>query len=99
MMKQTVYQSDFRDAFIRSGRKENFSYSGLNALYEYLTVLEDDTGVEQELDVIGLCCEWTEYESIEEFNHDYNKEYSSMNQIDDTIIIPINSDRFLAMNF
>jgi len=98
-MKQTVYQSDFRDAFIRSRRKENFSYSGLNALYEYLTDLEEDAGVEQELDVIGLCCEWTEYESIEEFNHDYNKEYSSMNQIDDTIIIPINSDRFLAMNF
>lgn len=98
-MKQTVYQSGFRDAFVRYGRKENFSYSGLDALYEYLTDLEDDTGVEQELDVIGLCCEWTEYESIEEFNHDYNKEYSSMNQIDDTIIIPIDSDRFLAMSF
>ena len=98
-MKQTVCQSDFRDAFVQYGRKDNFSYSGLNALYEYLTDLEDDTGVEQELDVIGLCCDWTEYESIEEFNHDYNKEYSSMNQIDDTIIIPIDNERFLAMNF
>ena len=98
-MKQTVFQSDFRDAFERMGRKDNFSYDGLNALYEYLTDLEDDTGIENELDVIGLCCDYTEYESIDEFNSDYGKEYGSMNEIEDTIVIPINDKSFIVACF
>ena len=98
-MKQTVFQSDFIDAFKRMGRKDNFSYNGLNALYEYLTDLEDDTGIENELDVIGLCCDWAEYESIDSFNADYNTEHENMNEIDETIVIPIDSESFLAMAF
>lgn len=98
-MKQTVCQSDFRDAFVRMGRKDNFSYNGLNALYEYLTDLEDDTGIENELDVIGLCCEWDEYDCIADFNKDYGTEYENMNEIDKTIIIQIDDESFIAMAF
>jgi len=49
-------------------RKENFSYDGLNALYEYLTDCEEEQGIE--LDVIALCSEYSEL-SFSEFvsNH------------------------------
>lgn len=55
-MKQTISKSDFRDAFSRMGRKDNFSYEGLGHLYDYLEEVSED----YELDVIELCCEFEE---------------------------------------
>jgi hypothetical protein len=52
-------------------RKENFSYDGLDALYEYLTDLEESIGEELELDVIALCCDYMEYGSFEDYKKDY----------------------------
>ena len=98
-MKKTINVYQFQDAFVDYGRKDNFSYEGLEALFEYLTEIEDDTGNEFELDVIGLCCDYTEYERIDEFNSDYGKEYGSMNEIDDTIVIPINDKSFIVACF
>ena len=98
-MKQKVSLYRFCEAFADYGRKDNFSYEGLEALFNYLTEVEDDTGNEFELDVIGLCCDYTEYESIDEFNSDYGKEYGSMNEIEDTIVIPINDKSFIAACF
>lgn len=59
-MKTTVSFYDFRDAFRAYDRLDQFSRDGLKALFEYLTDLEDETGSEIELDVIALCCEWSE---------------------------------------
>ena len=58
-MKQTIYLSDFRDAFDRM-RPNNFSYEGLEVLFEYLEDCERDIGEESELDVIALCCDFSE---------------------------------------
>ena len=59
-MKETVTESRFLDVF-RQVRPNQFSRNALVALFDYLDQLEQDLGEEQELDVIGLCCEWTEY--------------------------------------
>ena len=69
-IKQTVTESDLRDAF-QAIRPDNFSYEGLGALYEYLWDLSEDIGEDIELDVIALCCDFTEYsedEAREEFD-------------------------------
>lgn len=58
-MKKTITLYDFRDAF-KALRPENFSYDGLEVLYDYLTDLEEGTGEEIELDVIELCCTFSE---------------------------------------
>lgn len=58
-----VTESIFMDAFINYGRKDNFSYEGLQALYEMLTESED--GIGNELDVIAICCDFAEYEEEE----------------------------------
>jgi len=62
-MYQTVTKSAFHDAFASAGRKDNFSYDALNALFEYLEAMEDsmgEMGESIELDVIGICCGFTE---------------------------------------
>tara|TARA_R100000808_G_C2121191_1_gene132442 strand:- start:216 stop:590 length:375 start_codon:yes stop_codon:yes gene_type:complete len=63
-MKQTVNSYDFEQAFRNAGRfggeNDNFSYQGLQLLFDYLAGWEEDTEEEIELDVIALCCEFTE---------------------------------------
>jgi hypothetical protein len=58
-MKTTVYLNEFRDYF-NQVRPNNFSYEGLGILFEYLEEWEDGTGEELELDVIALCCDFSE---------------------------------------
>ena len=59
-MKTTISVYDFRDAFTRAGRQNQFSYEALGLIYEYLENQERDLAEEYELDVIGLCCELSE---------------------------------------
>lgn len=63
-MKTTVSLYDFREAFRTMGRAEQFSYEGLEVLFDYLESYETDTGEELELDVVALCCDF--YEDTEE---------------------------------
>ena len=58
-MKTTVYLNEFRDYFNKI-RPNNFSYEGLGILYDYLLEYEDSTGEEIDLDVIELCCDYSE---------------------------------------
>ena len=70
-MKQTVTKYMFTEAFRQAGRSEQFSYSGLQALFEYLEEMEEETGEEMELDVIALCCDFSEYETAKEAAEEY----------------------------
>ena len=100
-MYQAVNRCDFQDAF-RQCRPDSFSYEGLNALFEYLESLEEDTGEKIELDVIALCCDFTEYDNLTKFQNDYDAEdYPDMAAIEDaTTVIPIEgSDRFIIQQF
>lgn len=69
-MKQTVTQYEFYNAF-KQTRPDNFTYEGLKLLWEYFENYEADTGDEIELDVIGICCEYSEA-SLSEIMEDYN---------------------------
>ena len=60
-MKQTIGFYEFRNAF-ESLRPDNFSYEGLSLLWDYFEQFEEDTGEEMELDVIAICCEYSEDE-------------------------------------
>ena len=100
-MKTTVNQSDFHNAFINYNRKENFSYEGRVALFESIEEFEDSTGEEMELDVIAICCEYTEYDSIRDFWQDYDKEdYPTIDDIEDaTQVIRFKTDSFIIQQF
>ena len=70
-MKQTINEYDFVRAFDTMNRSENFSVSGREALFKYLEELEEGMGEDLEPDVIAICCDYSEYSSIEEFIKDY----------------------------
>ena len=98
-MKQSVSIYDFERAFKRYER-ENFSYDGLKALFEYLEEFEGGTGEEVELDVIALCCEYAEYDSLNEYNDDYGTKYDEIDAIqDDTMLIKIDDERFIIQQY
>jgi hypothetical protein len=59
-MKTTVSKYDFERAFIDANRKDQFSYEGLAVLFDYFESYEEETGQEIELDVIAICCDYTE---------------------------------------
>jgi hypothetical protein len=73
-MKTTLSVYDFRDAFVRAGRKEQFSYDALELIYEWL----EDSDPDYELDVIGLCCELSE-ECPEDIAANYGIDISDCN--------------------
>ena len=100
-MKTIVSLHDFRDAFAGCNRKDQFSYEGLEALYNWLIDIEEDSGEEWELDVIALCCEYAEYKNLAEFQQDYNAEdYASLDDItEQTTVIPINKESFIIQQF
>lgn len=65
-MKQSINIYQFREAFATMGRKDQFSYDGLQSLFNYL----EDIDEEIELDVIGLCCDFAEA-SVQDIARDY----------------------------
>lgn len=85
------------DRFKEMGRGDNFSYDGLDALYDYLEELDEN----YELDVIALCCEYNEYENIEKFWKDHNKEdYPDIETIrDHTQLIEVGDKGFIIAGF
>lgn len=66
-MRITINKSQFRDEFARQGRGNQFSYEALGLLFDYF----EDCGLDYELDVIGICCEFVEM-SKEEICEGYN---------------------------
>jgi len=82
-MYTQISKYDFIDAFKNLDRVSNFQYDGLEALFEYLTDLERDCGESYELDVIALCCDFTRFDSIEDYNQQYSTNYVSMDDVDE----------------
>ncbi len=55
-MKQTIGIQEFHDAFIRMDRKDNFSYTARELLFDYFEEIDEN----MELDVIAICCDFYE---------------------------------------
>ena len=64
-MYQTINFYDFCDAFRSHGRENQFSYEALSVLFDFFEAFEDDTGEQIELDVIAICCEFSEDSFVE----------------------------------
>ena len=100
-MKKTINYYDFRTEFRAFGREEQFTRQGLKALFDYLEELGDDCGEEIELDVIALCCEFVEYDSLEDFHNEYDKsDYPTLEVLrDHTQVIEIDNESFIIAAF
>ena len=99
-MKSTVSEHDFTQAFVDMNRGDNFSPDGRVALFDYLEQLEEDIGEEFELDVIALCCEYCEYETLAKYNQCYGTEHESIEEVEnDTTVIPIDDESFIIQAY
>ena len=98
-MKSNVNFSDFVDSFSET-YKNNFSYEGKKALYDYLIDFEDGTGEELELDPIAFCCEFTEYDNLEELQASY-PDIETMEDLEDhtTVIMIPDTEKFIIQEY
>ena len=85
-MIRQVSNSEFIDDLFKDDYA-NWSYEGADALYEFLTELEEDTGEQIEFDRVALRCEYSEYKNLE----DILSQYDNINTLEDlkenTIVI------------
>ena len=100
-MKQSITRADFVGWFWGSDTyKRNFSYEGLNSLFDYLEELEEDMGKEMEFDPVAICCEYSEYENLEEIKKTYDCIENYEDLENNTTIIPIRgTDRLIIQDF
>jgi hypothetical protein len=104
-MKTTINQSDFVSAFKgNSERKNQFSYGALCALFDYYEEVEQSSGEEFELDVIGICCDWTEYdtalEAAKAYEFDKEDEDKALSYLtNQTSVLPLEGGSVVVFNF
>ena len=95
-MYQTINNNEFHDIF-NAVRPDNFTYEGLNALFDSLEQFEEESGEQVELDVIAICCDYTESTLIEALDA-YNLE--SPDQLRDlTTVIELSNGRIIYIAF
>lgn len=86
MLKVTVDESTFVRMFDEWDRSENFSVAGRRALFDWFNQFEEEI----ELDIIAICCDFSEYKDMEEFRADYGDGYSTLEDVEnETLVIPI----------
>ena len=101
-MYTRVTEDSFRNTFLTSDYKNNFSYGGLTALYNYFEELEADLNESIEFDYISIAGEYSEL-TIEELRDNYsiNKDIDVIKYLqENTIVIEIeNSDRVIIQDY
>lgn len=91
-MKQTITQYDFLRAFqewTANDRHLSFSREALLEIFDILTEYEECTPEHEiELDVVAICCDFTEYNNIDEAceaygidlpDHDHESKLEALN--------------------
>ena len=73
---QTVDFSDFVRTFEAYNRADQYSRQGLRIIFDYLEEYSDDMGEPLELDVICICCDYTE-SSWQDIARDYSIDLTS----------------------
>ena len=97
MIISNVTLTDFRNEFTAYNRAEQFSYEGLDALYELLEDCSQDMPIE--LDVIALCCDFTEYSDLAEALGNYDRMTSLEDLHDNTLVLELDNGGLILQNF
>ena len=83
---------EFAGEFERMGRGNQFSWIAFEALFNWLDELPEP----HELDVVGLCCEFAEYNDLATFNDENGEAFGNMEDLSDQyFVIPTEQRNFL----
>jgi hypothetical protein len=69
-MKTTLTTSHAAE-ILANDENSSFSRLGAYALVQYLEQIEEDTGAEIEFDSVAIRCDYSEYDSLQEWASDY----------------------------
>ena len=98
-MKKTLSLYDFQDEWQKwEDRKNTFSYDGKIALFNYLEEYEESTGEEIELDIIALCCDYTEYDNLADLQANYQDIGSVEDLENNTMVIRFEGKEDITIN-
>ena len=88
-----VTENMFVDAFNEANRGDNFTVAARRTLFEFYEEMEEDGHTSTELDVIAICCDWTEYTSIAAVYEAYAESYDTIIS-DEEIEHGVDTDEF-----
>ena len=93
-----INKTEFIEAFSKwhgGDYKNNFSYEGLDEMYDYFDEIE-----EYELDMVGICCNYSEYENLAEIQEQYAdiETVDDLRELTEVIEIP-NTERLIIAGY
>lgn len=111
----TLNKQEFVNMFADYNRADNFSIIAREMLFDYYDDLSEDIGTPFEMDVIAICCDWSEY-NVNELLNDYSNllddddlaeceddgeklEYIESVLQDHTSVLRVDGDSLLVMAF
>ena len=101
-MYTRISKYDFMEAFRNMDRYDQFGYEALSALFDYFEDMEKDTGVETDLDVIAICCDYT-VSTLKEVRdaYDLDEDVDVLEYLmDNTVVVEeLDDGRILYQNF
>lgn len=81
-MLKRITEDDFHAMFISSDMGHSkFSMLGRTALFEYFEEMEDASGTQMIINVVEVCCDWAEYDSVHNYNECYGTEHRDWDDV------------------
>jgi len=96
--KEITNGQELANEFKDYGRGDQFSREAFEALFQLLDECYDDAG-SYKLDVIGLCCDFMEYDDIAEVMQDYSNIESLEDLHDHTLVIELPNEGLVIQQF
>lgn len=81
---KTFNENDFINEFKAYNRMDNFSFKGLRILFESLEQTAIECGMNIEMDVIALCCEYNE-DTMQDIINNYDIDLTDCISADDVL--------------
>lgn len=82
---------------LKADTNAGWSYEGALALAEWVQEYAEQSETPQELDIVALRCDFSEYASLEEYNKDCGFDYADLDALrDDTTVIDVEGGRIIV---
>ena len=91
-MKDTITENQFIDGMQKF---VNWEIETLRELFQLLEDYEVETGTEMEFDPVGIRCEYSEYDSLEQISEEYGRTFETIEELqEETVAIDINIPQY-----
>ena len=98
-MKIEINKYQFSDMFKEMNRESNFSLEARDALFNYFEDLEADLGESVNIDIIAICCDFSEFDSLEDLQNSYPDIESFEQLLDNTQAWELDNGKILIQNY